>query len=235
VPRKIFVAGEILTAADVNSNLMDQAVMVFDDATARTTAIPSPIEGMVTYLASTKSLDKRVGSSWIPASNGFTAGTAIVATDASWPVPSLASPIVKVTVIGGGGGGGGGLGASNTLASSGGDGTTTTFNAGGAGTVSATGGAGGRHATSTGVGASPFVFASYNGGPGGTPENNSSSRSAGMPGQGGQIVVSYLNLTGISTVNVTIGAGGTGGAAGGGAVAGGAGGAGVVIVEYVAA
>jgi hypothetical protein len=50
VPRKVFVAGEILTAADVNTNLMDQAVMVFDDAAARGSAIPSPSEGMVTYL-----------------------------------------------------------------------------------------------------------------------------------------------------------------------------------------
>jgi hypothetical protein len=53
VPRKVFVAGEILTAADVNTNLMDQAVMVFDDSAARGSAIPSPIEGMVTYLKDT--------------------------------------------------------------------------------------------------------------------------------------------------------------------------------------
>jgi len=58
VPRKVFVAGEILTAADVNTNLMDQAVMVFDDAAARTTAIPSPVEGMVTYLKDTDALEK---------------------------------------------------------------------------------------------------------------------------------------------------------------------------------
>jgi hypothetical protein len=56
VPRKVFVAGEILTAADVNTNLMDQAVMVFDDSAARGSAIPSPIEGMVTYLKDTDPL-----------------------------------------------------------------------------------------------------------------------------------------------------------------------------------
>ena len=50
MPRKVFTAGEILTAADVNTNLMDQAVMVFADSTARTAAIPTPVEGMVTYL-----------------------------------------------------------------------------------------------------------------------------------------------------------------------------------------
>jgi hypothetical protein len=50
VPRKVFVAGEILTAADVNTNLMDQAVMSFAGTAARGSAIPSPTEGMVTYL-----------------------------------------------------------------------------------------------------------------------------------------------------------------------------------------
>jgi hypothetical protein len=58
MPRKVFVAGEILTAADVNTNLMDQAVMVFDDSAARGSAIPSPIEGMVTYLKDTDKFEK---------------------------------------------------------------------------------------------------------------------------------------------------------------------------------
>ena len=66
MPRKVFVAGEILTAADVNTNLMDQAVMVFDDAAARTAAIPSPIEGMVTYLKDDDSLTKFNGSAFVP-------------------------------------------------------------------------------------------------------------------------------------------------------------------------
>jgi hypothetical protein len=58
VPRKIFVAGEILTAADLQANAVDQSVMVFDDAAARTAAIPSPTEGMVTYLKDTDALEK---------------------------------------------------------------------------------------------------------------------------------------------------------------------------------
>ena len=47
--RKNFVSGSILTASDVNSFLMDQSVMVFDDSAARGSAIPTPTEGMVTY------------------------------------------------------------------------------------------------------------------------------------------------------------------------------------------
>jgi len=50
VPRKVFVAGSILTAADVNTNLMDQAVMSFAGTAARGSAIPTPGEGMVSYL-----------------------------------------------------------------------------------------------------------------------------------------------------------------------------------------
>lgn len=65
MPRKVFVAGEILTASDVNTNLMDQAVMVFDDAAARTAALPSPSEGMVTYLKDTDALEKRTASAWV--------------------------------------------------------------------------------------------------------------------------------------------------------------------------
>ena len=47
--RKVFVAGQVLTASDVNSTV-DQTVMVFADASARTTAIPSPTEGMMSFL-----------------------------------------------------------------------------------------------------------------------------------------------------------------------------------------
>lgn len=64
MPRKVFVAGEILTAADVNSQLMDQMVMVFDDSTARGSAIPTPSEGMVTYLKDTNLIELYDGSVW---------------------------------------------------------------------------------------------------------------------------------------------------------------------------
>lgn len=55
--RKVFTSGEILTSADVNSYLMDQSVMVFADSTARSSAIPTPTEGMVTYLEDADELE----------------------------------------------------------------------------------------------------------------------------------------------------------------------------------
>jgi len=64
VPRKVFVAGEILTAADVNTNLMDQAVMSFAGTAARGSAIPSPVEGMVAYVADQDLVQIYDGSNW---------------------------------------------------------------------------------------------------------------------------------------------------------------------------
>jgi len=46
---KTFTVGEVLTATDVNTYLMQQTVMVFATAAARTTAIAAPSEGMLTY------------------------------------------------------------------------------------------------------------------------------------------------------------------------------------------
>ncbi len=66
MPRKTFVAGEILTALDLNTNLMDQAVMTFADATERTAELPSPLHGMVTYLKDTDSLEVFDNSAFVP-------------------------------------------------------------------------------------------------------------------------------------------------------------------------
>lgn len=62
--RKVFVAGEVLEASEVNGYLMDQSVMVFSGTAARASAIPSPSEGMVTYLTSDNSTTVWTGASW---------------------------------------------------------------------------------------------------------------------------------------------------------------------------
>jgi hypothetical protein len=64
MPRKVFTSGEVLTAADVNSFLMNQAVMTFANAAARTSAIASPTEGMLTFLADTDTFQFWTGSAW---------------------------------------------------------------------------------------------------------------------------------------------------------------------------
>ena len=220
MPREVFVAGQILTAAEMNV-VSDQTVMSFAGTAARGSAIPSPSEGMVSYLSDVDRLQV-YNTAWQDVQTGFTAGTAITATG-TWTVPALRSPIVRVTVIGGGGGGG----AAET--NNGGTGGTTTFSAGS--NPSAAGGLGGFHGSSNTTGrAGTAGFASSNDGMGAV---RGSDNKTGTNGLGGSITVAYVNLTGLSTVSVTVGVGGTAGAAG--AVAGGAGGRGEIIVEYVAA
>lgn len=61
---KVFAAGEVLTAANVNGYLMEQTVMVFDDSAARSSAIGTPTEGMITYLKDSNGLFYYSGSAW---------------------------------------------------------------------------------------------------------------------------------------------------------------------------
>ncbi len=68
---KVFVNGDILDAdVDVNPFLMSQAVMVFDDAAARTAALDGDeAEGMVTYLRDTNQVEKYDGAAFVPVSD----------------------------------------------------------------------------------------------------------------------------------------------------------------------
>ena len=67
MPYKDFQVNEILTAADVNNFLMDQAIAVFADAAARDAAITSPTEGQHCFLSDTDALQYYTGSSWVAA------------------------------------------------------------------------------------------------------------------------------------------------------------------------
>jgi hypothetical protein len=66
---KTFVAGTALPAADVNTYLMKQSVMVFASAAARSAALTSPTEGMMTYLSDSNVLNIYDGASWVGAVN----------------------------------------------------------------------------------------------------------------------------------------------------------------------
>jgi hypothetical protein len=80
---KLFNTGDVLTAAQVNTYLMQQTVMVFADSTARTTALSGVLaEGMLSYLKNTNAVEVYNGSSWVAVSNtgditGVTAGTGL--------------------------------------------------------------------------------------------------------------------------------------------------------------
>ena len=80
---KTFNTGDVLTAADVNTYLMQQTVLVFADAAARTTALSGVLaEGMISYLKDTNATEVYNGSAWVGITGdgditGVTAGTGL--------------------------------------------------------------------------------------------------------------------------------------------------------------
>ena len=63
---KLFNTGDVLTAAQVNTYLQEQVVMVFANSTARTTALSSVLaEGMMSYLQDTDLIQYYNGSTWV--------------------------------------------------------------------------------------------------------------------------------------------------------------------------
>ena len=78
---KLFNTGDVLTAAQVNTYLQEQVVMVFANATARTTALSGVLaEGMVSFLKDTDSLEIYSGSAWVAYGSGDITGITTGAT-----------------------------------------------------------------------------------------------------------------------------------------------------------
>ena len=67
---KLFNTGDVLTAAQVNTYLQQQVIMVFASSAARTTALSSVLaEGMFSYLTDTNAFQYYDGSAWTDVSN----------------------------------------------------------------------------------------------------------------------------------------------------------------------
>jgi hypothetical protein len=64
---KVFANGNPLLASEINTNLMQQAIAVFLDATSRDAAITAPVEGQFAYLTASDELVKYDGSAWVAA------------------------------------------------------------------------------------------------------------------------------------------------------------------------
>jgi hypothetical protein len=67
--RKVFTAGDVLTASDMQSYVMDQTVMNFAGTAARSSAIATPTTGMTTYIGTTGTatipqIETYTGSAW---------------------------------------------------------------------------------------------------------------------------------------------------------------------------
>jgi hypothetical protein len=92
---KLFQTGDVLTAAQVNTYLNEQTVMVFADAAARTTALTSVLaEGMVSYLQNTNAVEVYNGSAWVGVSGAgdvteVQAGVGISVASGTGPIPVI--------------------------------------------------------------------------------------------------------------------------------------------------
>ena len=67
---KEFTTGDVLTAADANGYLASQVVMVFASAAARTSAIASPQEGMISFRKDADAMEYYSGSAWVAVDSG---------------------------------------------------------------------------------------------------------------------------------------------------------------------
>jgi hypothetical protein len=82
---KLFVAGDVLTAGQVNTYLMDQTVMRFADEAARTAAFGGSgeavlAEGMVSYLMDTNVVQAYDGTEWKSISSGGDSDQVVLGT-----------------------------------------------------------------------------------------------------------------------------------------------------------
>lgn len=102
MPRKVFAPGDVLAAADVNTYLMNQSVMTFADSSARTAAIATATEGMVTYLNDSNVISVWNGSAWItlnsPDPTTISVSSTVASNQANGLLYSTASTGITVTV-----------------------------------------------------------------------------------------------------------------------------------------
>jgi hypothetical protein len=102
MPRKVFTAGDVLAATDMNTFLMNQSVMTFAGTAARSSAIGTAVEGMLVYLEDANTYQTFNGTSWQNVYNGSgtTVTTAYTATpaNAGGYIYSTSSSAITVTI-----------------------------------------------------------------------------------------------------------------------------------------
>ena len=104
---KQWATGAVLTSSDMNTYVGDQVVMVFASSSARSSAVSSPSEGMVSYLSDSNAIEVYTGSGWegIGDITAVTAGTNIDVTSGTGPVPTVALAIDAAVSMGSDGSG----------------------------------------------------------------------------------------------------------------------------------
>lgn len=103
---KLFNTGDVLTAAQVNTYLQEQTVMVFASSAARTSALTGVLaEGMMSYLQDTNAVEVYDGSAWVSVGStgditGVTAGTGISGGGTSGTVTITNAMATEITAAG---------------------------------------------------------------------------------------------------------------------------------------
>jgi len=64
MPHKVWIPGEEVLSADFNSLVQEQVVATFPTAAARTTALPAPKDGQLTWLIDSERLEVWDGAAW---------------------------------------------------------------------------------------------------------------------------------------------------------------------------
>ena len=120
---KDFAVGEILTASDVDTYLMQQAVMVFADSGARGSALGTAVgagtalaEGMMSYLSDANVVEVYNGTSWVRVAPMKKVAT--FTANGTWTVPANVTYAIA-HIRGGGGGAGGAAGTGGAAGGSG--------------------------------------------------------------------------------------------------------------------
>ena len=78
--RKEWASDDVLSAADLEGYLMDQAVTIWANASARNSGILAPIEGQISFLQDVNLFEAYNGSAWV--AQNTLGGTASVAASA---------------------------------------------------------------------------------------------------------------------------------------------------------
>jgi hypothetical protein len=246
---KTFTDGTVLTADEINGYLQ-QGILVFDDASARTTALTGNLrEGMYSYLKSDNTTYVYDGTAWqrvgkqdVETEKNFQAFTGSGGTT----VPAWATKMYYLVVAGGrpgtgsSTGGAGGQVVQNTTTVTGGTGLTITI--GGSNSNSSLAISGGSTFTATGAGAAagangtvpsaPFNVARYGGG-GASTRNVSSRYWSQNPGASGGGLAFRADAATFED-NATAGAANTGSGGGGSNIGRpvGNGGSGIVLLYF---
>jgi hypothetical protein len=110
VAYKVFTNGSVLNASDINTNLMNQSVMVFSNSTARSAALTAPTEGMLTWLEDVNRYESYNGTSWVQLSSGkvvqvvnvqtgaVATGTAVIPTDDTIPQQTEGTQFMSLAI-----------------------------------------------------------------------------------------------------------------------------------------